>query len=301
MPVALSRGGIRAAQEFETGQKRPLEKETGTMVLSVNTNIGAMIALQNLNSTNSKLEKAQLNITTGLKVNGPKDDASTFAIAQNLRGDVRGWMSVQTALRGGESTVNVAIEGGREISDLLLEMKAKVVQANQAGLDSVSRSAIHNDFTALRDQIASIVETAQFNGTNLIQSGSSTLTVLSTVDGSTITISAQAMDTTTLNIQSLDLTSSAAASTALGFIDSAIESVNSRLANLGSSAKRLEVQGNFAVKIVDILKAGVGNLVDADMAEESANLQSLQIKQQLGVQALSIANQSPQTILSLFQ
>ena len=271
------------------------------MVLSVNTNIGAMIALQNLNSTNTRLEKAQLNITTGLKVNGPKDDASTFAIAQNLRGDVRGWQSVQIALRGGESTVNVAIEGGREISDLLLEMKAKVVQANQAGLDSVSRSAIHNDFAALRDQIASIVETAQFNGTNLIQSGSSTLTVLSTVDGSTITISAQALDTTTLAIQTLDLTSSAAAATALPFIDSAIESVNSRLANLGSSAKRLEVQGNFAIKIVDILKAGVGNLVDADMAEESANLQSLQIKQQLGVQALSIANQSPQTILSLFQ
>jgi flagellin len=290
-----------ARRAFEQGQNRPLEKETGSMVLSVNTNIGAMIALQNLNSTNVRLEKAQLNITTGLKVNGPKDDASTFAIAQNLRGDVRGWQSVQIALRGGESTVNVAIEGGREISDLLLEMKAKVVQANQAGLDAVSRSAIHNDFSALRDQIASIVETAQFNGTNLIKSGASTLTVLSTVDGSTITISAQALDTTTLGIQTLDLTNSAAAATALGFIDSAIESVNSRLANLGSSAKRLEVQGNFAIKIVDILKAGVGNLVDADMAEESANLQSLQIKQQLGVQALSIANTSPQTILSLFQ
>jgi flagellin len=271
------------------------------MVLSVNTNVGAMVALQNLNATNKTLEKAQLHITTGLKVNGPKDDASTFAIAQNLRGDVRGWQSVQIALRGGESTVNVAIEGGREISDLLLEMKAKVVQANQAGLDATSRSAIHNDFSALRDQIASIVETAEFNGTNLLKSGASTLTVLSTVDGSTITVSAQSLDTTTLGIQTLDLTSSANAMSALSIIDSAITSVNSKLANLGSSAKRLEVQGNFAIKIVDILKAGVGNLVDADMAEESANLQALQIKQQLGVQALSIANSSPQSILSLFQ
>jgi flagellin len=271
------------------------------MVLSVNTNPGAMIALQNLNKTNKMLDKTQLHITTGLKVNGPKDDASTYAIAQNMRGDISGFQAVKTALAGGESAVNVAITAGKSISELLIEMKQKVVQANQAGLDSASRTALQNDFAALRDQITTIVATAEFNGVNLIKSGATALTVLSTVDGSTITVSAQAMDTATLAVSASDLTSSASATTALTAIDSAITSVSNKLAALGSSSKRIEVQSDFTVTLVDILKEGVGNLVDADLAEESALLQSLQIKQQLGIQALSIANSAPQNILALFR
>ena len=103
------------------------------MTLSVNTNIGAMVALQHLGITNGAMEKTQLAITTGLRVNGPKDDASTYAIAQNMRGDIVGLGAVKTALANGEATLNVAITAGRSISDLLTEMKAKVVQANQAG------------------------------------------------------------------------------------------------------------------------------------------------------------------------
>ena len=271
------------------------------MVLSINTNIGAMIALQNLNITNKALEKTQLNITTGLKINGPKDDASTYAIAQNMRGDLSGYAAVKTALAAGESTVNTAIEAGKAISDLLIEMKAKVVQSNQAGLDSNSRSALNNDFDALRSQIATIVVTAEFNGVSLLNATAGSYSVLSTVDGSSIAVSAQRMDTTTLAINTVSLTTSSGAASALTVIDSALSSVTQKLANLGSSAKRLEVQADFTVKLMDILKAGVGNLVDADMAEESATLQALQIKQQLGVQSLSIANQSPQNILSLFR
>ena len=270
------------------------------MVMSVNTNVGAMVALQYLNATNAELERTQLKITTGLKINGPKDDAATYAIAQNMRGEVSGWSSVGTALSTGESIVNVAIEAGKSISDMLVQMKAKVVQANQSGLDAASRSAIHNDFLALRDQIVTIVGTAEFNGSNLIEASAVDLNVLSTVDGSTITVSGQSMDASTLGIASLDLTSSVAASSALSVIDTALTIMNQKLANLGSVAKRLEIQHDFSVKLIDILKAGVGNLVDADLAEESARLQALQIKQQLGVQALSIANQSPQSILNLF-
>ncbi|MFP6746516.1 MAG: flagellin [Alphaproteobacteria bacterium] len=273
------------------------------MVLSINTNLGAMVALQHLNSTNSMLENTQLRITTGLRVNGPKDDASTYAIAQNMRGDINGMMAVKTAIAGGESTVNVALEGAVAINDLLLEMKAKVVQANQAGLDATSRTALHNDFNALREQIQTITGTAEFNGTNLIKASAGDLSVLSTVDGSTIAVSAQTMDPTTLSINTTSLltsATSATSATALTAIDSAITAVADKLAALGSVSKRLEIQSDFTVKLIDILRAGVGNLVDADMAEESAKLQSLQIKQQLGVQALSIANSNPQVILSLF-
>ena len=140
-----------------------------------------------------QLEVTQLRITTGLRVNGPKDDASNFAIATRLRGDIKGIESVKIALATGDSIVNVAIQAGKSIADLLTDMKAKVVQANQAGLDSASRTALNNDFTSLRDQLTTIVVSAEFNNTSLITSGAGNLTVLSTVDGSTITVSAQAM------------------------------------------------------------------------------------------------------------
>ncbi len=270
------------------------------MAFSINTNVGAMVALQNLNITGKNLEKTQLQVTTGLRVNGPKDDGATFAIAQNMRGEIAGMKAVKTALANGDSTVGVAVTAGQSIADLLTEMKAKIVQANQAGLDAASRTALNNDFTELRSQLDTIVSTASFNGTNLIQSTSSNLSVLSTVDGSTITVSAQNMSSTGLSIQSASLLTSANAQSALTLIDSAITSVSSKLASLGSSANRLEVQSEFTTKLIDILKVGVGNLVDADLAEESARLQALQIKQQLGVQALAIANAAPQAVLGLF-
>ena len=271
------------------------------MTFSINTNVGAFVALQQLNKTTSQLEVTQLRITTGLRVNGPKDDASNFAIATRLRGDIKGIESVKIALATGDSIVNVAISAGKSIADLLTDMKAKVMQANQAGLDSASRTALNNDFTSLRDQLTTIVVSAEFNNTSLITSGAGNLTVLSTVDGSTITVSAQAMDITTLGISASVLNTSSGASAALTSINSAINSVADKLASLGSSAKRIEVQSEFTQQLINILKEGLGNLIDADLAEESAHLQALQIKQQLGVQALAIANSGPQSILALFQ
>ena len=271
------------------------------MVMSVNTNAAAMVALHNLNATNRQLNQTQLRVTTGLKVNGPKDDPSTFAIAQNMRGDIAGMQAVKIALATGESTVNVAITAGKSVASLLIEMKAKIVQANQSGLDSASRTALHNDFLSLRDQITTIVETAEFNGKNLITSAATGLTVLSTVDGSVINVSAQTLDTSSLGIASSVINTSSGAAVALTAIDSAVPLVSNKLAALGSSSKRIEIQADFTGKLVDILKEGLGNLVDADLAEESANLQAFQIKQQLGVQSLSIANAGPGTILQLFQ
>jgi len=268
---------------------------------SILTNAGAQVALQSLNKINKQLDVSQTRVTTGLRVNGPKDDASSYTIAQRMRGAVAGNESVKIALANGESVVNTAVEAGKSIADLLTEMKAKVVQANQAGLDSSSRSALQQDFDGLRQQIATIVASASFNSTNLIDVSSTTLSVLSTQEGSTITVSAQKMDTTTLGIQASDLTSSAAAATALSAINTAISLVADKLAALGSAAKRIDVQTEFTGKLTDILKQGIGNLVDADLADESANLQSLQIRQQLGTQALSIANQRPSSILSLFR
>jgi flagellin len=272
------------------------------MGMSVNTNAGAMLALQNLNKSNSLLEKTQLHITTGLKVNGPKEDAATYAIAQRMRGEIAGMSSVKTALSNAEATLNVAITAGKAIADILTEMKSKVVQGNQAGLDTASRTALNSDFEALRNQINTITESAEFNGVTLINGPvSSSNTFLSTVDGDIIRLNPTPVyRSSTLGLASDMLVSQASSVTALLSIDNAIHSVSSGLANLGSTARRIEVQMEFSTKLIDILKEGVGNLVNADLAEESANLQSLQIKQQLGVQALSIANSGPQSILSLF-
>ncbi len=271
------------------------------MSMSVNTNPGAMIALQSLTKTTNALQTTQYRITTGLRVNGPKDDAATFAIAQNMRGDIAGMSAVKTNLSLGQSVTNVAIDAGKAIASLLTEMKAKTVQASQTGLDTDSYIALQQEFTSLRSQIDSIVATAEFNGTNLIKSGATDLSILSTVDGSTIVVTNQEMASSNLGITAADLGNATKAATALTAVSQAIITLSNSLASLGSSAKRVDIQTEFTSKLQDILKQGVGNLVDADLAEESASLQALQIKQQLGVQALAIANAGPQSILSLFQ
>jgi flagellin len=271
------------------------------MVMSVNTNPGAMVALQSLTKTTNQLQSAQFRITTGLRVNGPKDDAATFAIAQNMRGDIAGMSSIKTTLSLGLSVTSVAIDAGMAIADLLTEMKAKSVQASQAGLSADSYTALNQEFTSLRAQLTTIVETAEFNGKNLITSIATALAVLSTVDGSTITVAAQKLDATTLILHTALLDNASNAGAARALVDTAITTVSSALAALGSSAKRVGIQTEFTSKLQDILKQGLGNLVDADLAQESANLQALQIKQQLGVQALAIANSGPQSILALFQ
>ena len=179
-------------------------------------------------------------------------------------------------------------------------MKAKSVQASQSGLDTDSYTALNQEFTSLRAQIEAIVASAEFNGKNLIDSAATNLDILSTVDGSTITITKQVLDATSLTIHTAALTDSTVAGTALTAISQAIIAVSNALAALGSSAKRVDIQTEFTGKLQDILKQGIGNLVDADLAQKSATLQALQIKQQLGVQALAIANAEPQSILALF-
>ncbi len=279
------------------------------MTLSVNTNRGAMIALQTLNMTNKDLVSTSRNISTGLKINGPKDDASTYAIAQSMRGDIAGMDAVKLSLSGGESIADTAIEGGRAVSDLLIEMKAKAVQAAQEGLDSNSQAAIAADFDNMVLQLDEMVNASKFNGSNLIDGSITTLRILSSVDGDFIDVRGHDMRSTAIGATSTSgqtlsqasLLDPASALTALDIIDAAIDEVNNDLAFLGSDAKRLELQNDFTTKLRDILTAGVGNLVDADMAQESADLTALQVKQQLGTQSLAIANSAPQIILSLFQ
>jgi len=274
-------------------------------MLSVNTNVGAMTALQFLNQTQTDLQTTQSHINSGLKVANAKDNGAVFAIAQNMRGNIAGYSAVSDSLNRGISTVDVAISAGQSISDLLNELKGKALAAADASLDTASRNALDADFTALRDQITTIVQNASFNGTNLVDGSVANFQALASADGQKkITASGQTLSLsgTIVTITSTaTISTQSKASSMVSTINSSIANVNASLAKLASGVKKFTIQSTFVSKLVDTLTAGVGNLVDADMAVESAKLQSLQVKQQLGVQALSIANQAPSITLSLFR
>jgi flagellin len=265
-----------------------------------------MVALQNLNKTNSQLQTVQNRINTGLAVSSAKDNGGIYAIAQNMRAEVGGLRAVTNSLDLAVSTVDVALAAGDAISDLLIEMKEKALAASDVSLDSASRTALDEDFKAMRDQISTIVENAEFNGTNLIDGSSSGgISALANAKGTnTISVADEDMSLsgTILGLSSgTDIATQTDAAAAVTAIDSALTNLNSALSRLGTGSKSLEIHKTFVSKLSDSLEKGIGNLVDADLAKESARLQSLQVKQQLGIQALSIANSAPSTVLGFFR
>ncbi len=438
------------------------------MVASVLTNNSAMTALQTLRSTNGKLESVNNMISTGKKVSTAKDSAAVFAISKIMESDVAGFTALNESISLGTATAAVAANAAESIGELLNEIKGKIVAANE---ENVDRTALNNEVTSLRDQITSIVNSAQFNGLNLIDGSNTTFSVLSSLNrdgagnvttgnvaidtavtnlnavaglelddgfgagsGSAITVVAQTgtdqttvpggfdntgldviaggsamtitvaavastnnagagasalseattgeltgqgeflagdiievsvgavrgvytvrsndliediaagvraslidagIDTTQFTVESdgagavtvtnngplevavdvsasrgsgglaalsgVDISTGGGAATALGTIESVIQNATDAQAALGTAQKRLDIQGDFTKKLIDSFKSGIGALVDADLEEASARLQALQVQQQLGIQALSIANQAPQNILALFR
>jgi flagellin len=398
-----------------------------TIMLSVNSNYAASIALQSLNSTNSELNEVQNRINTGFKVSSAKDNGAVFAIAEQQRARVTSLAAVRDGIDRASSAVDVAVTAGTAIGQILQQMKAKAVSAQAQDLTTDQRNAIQADYDAYRAQIDQIANSAQYNGLNLVAAGGSNLNVVmsdlaqgttgrqitstavagsapglsayivgnnsvTASDGPTFNINGTAIGTVTLTatmtvqqyldavntqtggrvtaaydqstgtftytsaeatsssdltittggtarswlgegvaaaaaanasvtttVTNLDFTvggagalatvssassllsSAGSATTTAANLDTAITALNSQMATLGSQSKALSIQKDFLGKLSDAVENGISNLVDADLAKESARLQSLQIKQQLGAQALSIANQSPQLILSFFR
>ncbi len=274
------------------------------MAISVNTNYGAMVALQNLNATNKQLETTQQRINTGLKVAGPKDNGAIFAIAQGMRSDVQNFNSVTNSLNRAISVVDTGIAAGTAVSDLLKEMKEKALAAKDTAIDANARAAYNAEFTALRDQITKTLSNATFDGSTLV-TGSTNITALANTDGtSAITATARnlSLGGSLVTVAAAgNVSTQAAASTMVATIETSLNNLNLALAQLGTDSKKLSIHKDFVVKLSDELQNGIGNLVDADVAVESARLQSLQTKQQLGISALSIANQAPTVLLSLFR
>jgi flagellin len=264
-----------------------------------------MLAMQNLSRTQSELTTTQARISTGQKVSSAKDNGAIFSIATNMRGSSIALNSVRESLQRGQSSVDVALAAGETVSDLLNQMKEKALAATDTQLNSNSRTAMSADFVSLRDQITKSVNNANFNGFNMIKASGNTLTALADETGtSKITVAAQSLALAGSNV-TVTATSSVGTVTlaiaALTLVNASIKNVSLALAKLGSGSKSLSTHLTFVNKLQDAIDAGIGNIVDADLAKESAKIQALQTKQQLGFQALSIANQGPSSLLSLFR
>ncbi len=275
------------------------------MTISVHTNKSALVALQNLNKTNDELSDVQNKINTGLAIADAKDNASIWAIAQGQRADIGALSAVKMSLDRAQSIGEVSMAAGESVSDLLVQMKEKVVAAQDPSLDVQSRNALDADFKSLRRQITQVTQNAAFDGADILDGTTTSIRFLANADANAyITLSGQDMSLGGLIITlpaTSSITTVTVAQQALTDLTASIANVNQALGNLGAQAKQIENHNKFVSKLTDVLQAGVGNLVDADVAKESAHLQALQVQQQLGAQALSIANQAPQIILSLFK
>jgi flagellin len=275
------------------------------MTLSVNTNHPALIALQNLNRTNDEMSGVQTRINTGLSVSSAKDNAAVWSIAQGQRADRSALAAVKMSLDRATSVADVALAAGESVSDLLTVMREKVVAAKDSSLSTASRTALNNDFQSLLKNLNQIIKNAKFDGANLLD-GSMTSDIQFLADADATSVITLTRQTLSLGgtINTLAATDSISTQTlaaaVLAKLDTSMAAVNQAVGSIGSQAKQIEAHNVFVSKLSDVLETGVGNLVDADMAKESARLQALQVKQQLGAQALSIANSAPQIILSLF-
>ncbi|ACI97654.1 flagellin [Rhodospirillum centenum] len=284
---------------------------------SILTNTGAMVALQTLNRTSKDLQTVQDRISTGMKVATAKDNSSYWGIATTMKADVSALKALNENISINAATVQTARVGTENIQNLLSQVKSQLALATTA---SVDHSKITAELTSLQNQITNTINAASYNGENLLNNTTARTLVVS------INRSATGISAVTDSVSGVDLTAvatavggyvtaitggadaaakAAAANTALTDATTGVEAQITTVVNAASSfgniGKRLELQADFTSKLIDSLNEGIGTLVDANLNEESARLQALQVQQQLGIQALSIANGAPQNILSLFR
>jgi flagellin len=271
---------------------------------SILTNTSAMTALQTLKTINKDLATIQEQTSTGKKINSAKDNAGIWAVASIMDADVKGFGAISTSLSLGQSTVSVARTAAESVKDMLILMKEQIVTAQG---ENVDRAKIQADITEYANQINQAVQSAQFNGKNLLLTASTNMSVLASLDRdgaggvttSNITVAAQDVEAIYTAVAAYDVETDAAA--ALTGIETQIQAAIDAAAAFGSAEKRLNIQSTFVGKLMDSMESGIGALVDADMEEASARLSALQVQQQLGIQSLLIANSNPQSLLSLFR
>ncbi len=269
---------------------------------SILTNPSSFVALRTLNGINRDLDTTQNRVSTGLKVAGALDDASNFAIAQGIRAELTAIDAVTQGLNNAKGIGNVAIAGVTGVSNLLSDIRGKLTELANEGITTTQRNILQADFNELVSQAANFIANSSFNGVNLIESGAGSINTLSNLAGGLLTLTAQSNVTTQVSsLANATIGSATNAQSVIANQYSNLESVvNTALGSLGAEVRALNLQTEFLEEIRDATDEGLGNIVDADLARESARLTSLQVQQQLSTQTLGIANQRPQTLLGLF-
>jgi len=269
---------------------------------SVNTNINAMVALQALNRTNDALGVTQKRISTGFRVADARDDGAAFAVAQTVRADIAGLTSANEQLGGVKGILDTALAGLTKVSETMAEVRTVLVKLADGNLSADQRAQYEAQYTSLVDQITNFIDDATYNGGNLLDD-TITASIVTTrnENGDTYTITGVTKASLIVAAAPADAAAAQAALDAGGNFRTVETAINDALNAFGAHSRYVDAQITYNKEKIDSLQGGIGALVDADLARESASLQALQIRQQLGTQALSIANQSPQTLLSLFR
>jgi len=270
---------------------------------SVFTNPSAFTALRSLNKINQRLDVTQNRVSTGLKVASSLDDASAFAVAQGIRGEIRALDSVIQGLNNSKAVGKVAVAGATAVSDLMVDIRQKLTELANSSISTAQRTIIQNDYNELLSQAANFVQNATYNGFQLLTSASTSVNTLANLGGAQLTLTRQRdLHLHLLSLAGITINTAVnAQSVIVGQFTSLEAEVGAALGTLGAEVRALNLQTGFLEELRDTSQVGLGNIVDADLARESAKLTSQQIQQELSVQTLSIANTRPQTILSLFR
>lgn len=273
---------------------------------SVNTNSGAMVALQSLNRTNDALAATQKRISTGYRVADAKDDGAAFAVAQTVRSQVAGLTAANEQLGGVKGILDTALSSLGKVSDTMSDIRSTLVRLADDTLNTEQRAQYEAQYADLQTKVQNFITDSTYNGRTLLStataSGGGDITTVRNENATTFTLTA--VDGASALVVASAPTTAAAAQSALasgGDWETVNTAISDALNTFGSNSKYIDSQISYNSEKVDALNGGLGALVDADLAKESAVLQSLQIRQQLGTQALSIANQAPQSLMSLFR
>ncbi|MCX7368957.1 MAG: flagellin [Alphaproteobacteria bacterium] len=270
---------------------------------SVNTNLGAMTALQSLNRTNDALATVQKRVSTGFRVADAKDDGGAFAVAQSVRGDVAGLTAANEQLGGLKGIVDVTLNSLGQVSKTMVEVRTVLTRLADGTINDAQRDQYEQQYTQLRTQLERFIDDATYNGRTLLSTdpaaGGGDIVTIRNEQGTTLTLAA--FDGATDFVVDAAPADATAAQTAItGNWTDINKVINDAMNRLGADARYIDSQIGYNRDKLDAIEGGLGALIDADIAKEAARLQALQIRQQLGTQTLSITNQAPQALISLF-
>jgi flagellin len=274
--------------------------------------MGAMVALQSLESTQSQLSVTEKQISTGYRVADSTDDGAAYAIAQNIRSTVGALTSANQQLGAVQGLLSTTQTGLNNISNTMASMRDVLVNLSSTSVEGTQRADYIQQYQSMLTNVQTDVQDADYTGKTLIGdlSGSSgtfgRVAVARNENGASYGVasfsgSAMYGSISFTSTQLAGASTVAALITATGTFLNQMNSVGTELNSIGSSINYVNNQTTYNSDKIDSLNSGLGSLIDADLAKESAQLTALQIRQQLGTQALSLANQAPQTLLSLFK